>query len=245
MGFNDVLYRRSPFIWRNFMKKSQKILTIALYTISLLFIFSTVAFSQSLRFDYGYKFEPIIADTPPDLSGRPNIDYPEAARKNGVEGTLKANVTLGEDGRTRDISVIQSLPDGVDEAVTKGLQELYFKPAKLNGQPVAAKLVFEFTVSAVYSENDKNVKKPKITSQPDAIYPAKYSNEKWNEKVSVRVLFNSDGTVKVLGTNSVMPKEFDQAAAEAAQKIKFQPATHKKSNKPVSVQMTVEYKFKS
>lgn len=227
------------------MKKSHKNLTVAFYTISLLFIFSTVAFSQSLRFDYGYKFEPIIADTPPDLGNRPNIEYPEAARKSGVEGTLKANVTLGEEGRTRDISIIQSLSGEVDQAVMKALREYNFKPAKLNGQPVAAKFVFEFTVSAVYSENDKNVKKPKIISQPDAIYPAKYSNEKWNEKVAVKMLFSSDGTVKVLGTNSVMPPEFDKAAVEAAQKIKFEPATHKKSKKPISVEMTVEYKFKS
>jgi TonB family protein len=231
--------------WRNSMKKPHKFLTIILNTITIIFLFATIAFSQSLQFDYRYRMEPIIADTPPDVSGRPNIDYPESARKNGVEGILKATVTLGADGRTSDISITQSLPDGVDEAVTKGLQTLYFKPAQLNGQPVSAKLYFEFTVSAVYSEDDKNAGKPKIISQPDAVYPAKYRNEKWKEKVSVKILFNSDGTLKVLGTNSVMPREFDKAAVEAAEKIKFQPAVHKKSKKPISVQMTVEYKFKS
>lgn len=223
------------------MKKSH----IILNTIAIIFLFSTAAFSQSLLFDYRYKIDPMGADTPPDVSGRPNIDYPDSARKNGVEGTLKATVTLGADGKTSDILITQSLPNGVDEAVTKGLQGLYFKPATLKNQPVPVKLYFEFTVSAVYSENDKNVGKPKIISRPDAVYPAKYRNEKWNEKVIVRVLFNSNGTVKVLGTSSVMPREFDRAAAEAAEKIKFEPAIHKKSKKPISVEMTVEYKFKS
>ncbi len=47
-----------------------------------------------------------------------------------------------------------------------------------------------------------------------------------------------------MSVNSVMPKEFDKAAIEAAQKIKFEPAVHKKSKKAVSQSMTVEYSFK-
>lgn len=229
------------FNLENLMKKSH----IISHTIAIIFLLSTAAFSQSLNFNYRYVFEPIIADTPPDLSGSPNINYPETARKNGVEGTLKATVILKADGKTGDILITQSLPDGVDQAVIQALQNLYFRPATLKGQPVPIKLFFEFTVSAVYSENDKNAGKPKITFQPEAVYPAKYRNEKWKEKVSVKILFRSDGTLQVLGTNSVMPREFDAAAVEAAEQIKFTPAIHKKSRKPVSVEMTVEYKFKS
>lgn len=223
------------------MKKSH----IILNTIAIIFLFSTVAFSQSLYFDYRYKFEPTIADTPPNVSGRPTIDYPETARKNGTEGTLKASLTLGANGRTSDILITQSMPDGVDEAVIKGLQNLYFKPAALKGEPVPMKMFFEFTVSAVYSEDDKNAGKPKITFQPEPIYPAKYRNEKWKEKVAVKILFSADGTLKILATGSVMPPEFDKAAVEAAEKIKFEPAIHKKSKKPISVEMTIQYKFKS
>lgn len=227
------------------MNKSHKKPTVILSTITFLFLFSTVALSQSLMFDYRYKTEPTVSDTTPLITGSPNIDYPESARKNGVEGTLKATMTLGGDGRTSDISITQGLTREVDEAVIKGLQELYFKPATVDEKGIPVKMFFEFTVSAVYSESDKNAGKPKITLQPDAVYPSKYQNEKWNEKVSVKILFNSDGTLKVLGTNSVMPREFDKAAVEAAEKIKFQPAVHKKSKKPISVEMTIEYKFKS
>jgi len=41
-----------------------------------------------------------------------------------------------------------------------------------------------------------------------------------------------------------MPNEFDKAAAEAAAKIRFQPAVHKKSKADVSQKMVVEYDFK-
>ena len=50
--------------------------------------------------------------------------------------------------------------------------------------------------------------------------------------------------LKVLGVSSVMPKEFDKAALEAAEKIHFLPATHKKSKAGVSQKLTVEYDFK-
>lgn len=39
-------------------------------------------------------------------------------------------------------------------------------------------------------------------------------------------------------------KEFDKAAVEAASQIKFQPALHKKSHRPVTQQMTVVHQFK-
>ena len=79
--------------------------------------------AQTLSFNYRYQFEPVLADEPPQFNGVPNFDFPEAARKNGVEGTLKASLTLGEDGKVRDLVIHQSLPDGVTEAFTKAAQK--------------------------------------------------------------------------------------------------------------------------
>ena len=63
-------------------------------------------------------------------------------------------------------------------------------------------------------------------------------------KFLVRAIFFKNGTLKVENVSSTMPKEFDRAAAEAAEKIKFEPAIHKKSKQPVSQEMTIEYNFK-
>jgi len=206
-------------------------------------LFSGIADAQEISFNYFYKIDYLEATEPPKI-GIFNFDYPEEARKNGVEGTFKAALTLGEDGKVRDIIVVQPLPHGVTEAVVKSLQILQFQPAKNRDQPVSAKLNFDFVVTAVYRESDKNISKPKITDKPEAVYPNNQLAEKVKGKVQVSVMFNTDGTLKVLGASSVMPREFDKAAAEAATKIKFQPAVHKKSKKPVSQQMIVEYDFK-
>jgi TonB family protein len=208
-----------------------------------LWLFSGIVSAQEISFNYFYKLELANATEPPKVGGF-DFDYPEEARKNGVEGTLKAALTLGEDGKARDITISQTLPHGVAEAVVKALQNLSFQPAKNNSQPVPVKMNFDFVVTAVYRESDKNITKPKILGKPEAIYPANQVAEKIKGVVQVSVMFFTDGTVKILGVSSVMPKEFDKSAAEAAAQLKFQPAVHKKSKKPVSQQMIVEYDFK-
>jgi TonB family protein len=218
-------------------------LQLCLVLLCFISIFSVAASAQEISFNYFYKFGRVQADQPPTINGF-DVNYPESARKNGVEGTLKASLILGEDGKVRDIKILQSLPSGVDEAVTKGLQTLFFQPAKLNGQPVAIPMEFDFVVSAVYNEDDKNVTKPKILEKPLPVYPSKYAPEKLKGKVQVMALFFADGKIKVLGVNSAMPREFDRAAMEAAAKIRFMPAVHKKSKADVAQKFTIEYDFK-
>jgi TonB family protein len=221
----------------------QRNLLFCLILLCFISFFSVSASAQEISFNYFYSFGRVEADEAPQINGV-DIDYPDAARKNGVEGTLKASLILGENGRVRDIKILQTLPHGVEAAVTKGLQNLYFKPAKLNGQPVAIPMEFDFVVTAVYGEDDKNVTKPKFLEKPAPVYPSKYAAEKVKGKVQVTVLFFTDGKLKVLGVSSTMPREFDKAAVEAAGKIRFLPAAHKKSKADVAQKMVVEYDFK-
>jgi TonB family protein len=196
-----------------------------------------------MSFNYRFNFEPVLIDTPPQMGGL-DIPFPDSARKNGVEGTVKVDFTMGEDGKVRDIVIVQDLPFGVGDSVKQALGKFYFKPALASGKPVAMKVHMDYVVVMAYSEDDKNVSKPQITERPDAVYPPKYLAEKVKGKVSVGVMFYVDGTVKVIETSSVMPQEFDKSAAEAAAKIKFSPAVHKKSKKPVAQRMEVIYEFK-
>jgi TonB family protein len=206
--------------------------------------FAGNAYSQDLSFNYNYKLFMENADQAPRITGIDDFALPDAARKNGVTGTVKADVVLGENAKTRDIVVTEGLPHGVTEAVTKILQTLYFEPARLDGKPVSSRMQFEFVITAVYKEDDKNVTKAKIISKLEAPYPSDYTGEKVKGKVSVMILFMEDGFLKVMAVSSTMPREFDRAAAEAAKNIKFTPAVHKKNKKNVSQQLTVEFEFK-
>jgi TonB family protein len=96
----------------------------------------------------------------------------------------------------------------------------------------------------VFEESDPAIKKPRITLQPAAVYPESGRAEKYKGKVALLIVFFADGTSKVNSVNSVLPRDFDKAAIEAAKGIKFEPAVHKKSQKPVTQAMTVEFDFK-
>jgi TonB family protein len=222
--------------------------------VAAVFLSATLAAGQSISFNYRYKFEPVsfetfeISDREPELRspqlGGLEVEYPEAARKNGVEGTVKATAVLGENGRVRDIMIEQDLPFGVGAAVTRALQNLSFKPATVNGKPIAITMHLDYIATLAYAEGDKNITRPQILEKPVPEYPARYLAEKLKGKVSAQIMFRSDGTLDVVSVNSVMPKEFDKAATAAAENIKFQPAVHKKSKKAVSQMMTVEFDFK-
>jgi len=212
----------------------------------VLLAFSAAAVqAQNISFQYLYRVEMAEANEPPQFpNGFPEFGFPDEARKNGVEGTLKISLTLGEDGRVKDIMVSEPLAYGVSEMITKDLQRLNFQPARRNGKPVAVKMFFDYIVAATYDELDKSVTKPKITAQPAAVYPEQHRAGKVKGKVAVSAIFYPDGQLKIVGVSSVLPKEFDRAATAAAREIKFTPAVHKKSKKPVAQVMTFEYSFK-
>jgi TonB family protein len=214
-----------------------------LISLCFLSIFTLTAKAQEISFNHLYSFGQVEIDEAPQVKGF-FVAYPDEARKNGVEGTLKASLVLGENGKVRDIKILQTLPFGVEAVVVKALENLPFQPARLNGQPVAVPLTFEFVVTAIYDDGDKNVTKPQLLEKPAPVYPAKYAAQKIKGKVSVMVICYTDGKVKVAGVGSVMPREFDDAAVEAAGKIRFQPAVHKKSKAAVTQKMVIEYDFK-
>lgn len=210
----------------------------------LLFTLSNTIKAQEVSISYTSRIEIFDATEPPRILALPEFIYPESARKNGVEGKLKIVLTLAKNGTVQDVVVEENLPHGVTEAVANELKQLQFQPAKRNAEPINSKMFFEFIFSAIYGESDKNISKPKIIEKPEPVYPENQKAEAVKGKVYVSILFSADGSLEVLGVSSVMPREFDRAAMEAAKNIKFQPAVHKKSKKGVSQKMTVEYNFK-
>ena len=200
--------------------------------------------SEEASITYESRMELPDAAQPPKILGLPKFQYPESARKNGVEGKMKVSLTLAKNGTVQNVVAEQGLPHGVTEAITNELKQLRFQPAKKNGEPVDAKMIFDFVVSAIYSERDRNVTKPKIIEKPEAVYPENQKTQALSGKVYVSVLFSADGALQILGVRSALSKDFAQAAVDAAKKIKFEPAVHKASNKKISQKMTLEYNFK-
>src|SRR5262249_2620682 len=145
----------------------------------------TVSLSaQTISFNYYYTFDRVSFDNvevtdrapdfrPPQLGGL-EVTYPDAARKNGVEGTVKVTAVLAADGKVHDIRIDQDLPFSVGAAVEKALQSFSFKPASVNGKPIPVTMHLDYIVTLAYGEGDKDVSKPRITEKPAPEYPGRY-----------------------------------------------------------------------
>jgi len=72
----------------------------------------------------------------PEAIEKPRPEYPEAARRAGIEGTVLVQALVGTDGRVKDTKVVKSVP-GLDDAAIAAVKKWVFKPALGHGEPVA------------------------------------------------------------------------------------------------------------
>jgi protein TonB len=61
--------------------------------------------------------------------------YPAYARQNKIQGVVMLEVTVGTDGKVKDIKVLRSIKE-LDDAAIQAVRGWEFKPTMLNGQTV-------------------------------------------------------------------------------------------------------------
>lgn len=64
------------------------------------------------------------------------IDYPAAAREQGLEGQLVLRVHVGKDGKVGEVEVVKSAGALIDEPAIASLKSWTFEPATKCGKPV-------------------------------------------------------------------------------------------------------------
>ena len=75
----------------------------------------------------------------PQVLSAPKPNYPSAARKAGVEGTVTVGLVIEVDGRVSSAWVESSSGNGeLDQAAVSAVQRWKFVPAKSNGQAITA-----------------------------------------------------------------------------------------------------------
>jgi protein TonB len=76
-------------------------------------------------------------ETPPTYVRQPKPDYPEMARKAGIEGMVVLWVLIDKDGQVRDVQVKKGLGAGLDEAAVESVKKVPWTPAIQNNRPVS------------------------------------------------------------------------------------------------------------
>lgn len=79
----------------------------------------------------------IAFEEPPNPISRPIPEYPDLAKKAGIEGMVMLKVLVDREGRIREVQLIRGLGAGLDESAIKSAWESKWTPAIQNHKPVA------------------------------------------------------------------------------------------------------------
>ena len=76
-------------------------------------------------------------DSRPVPLNEPRPLYTEEARRNKIQGTVRARVLVGVDGAVKQARLQTHLPDGLDEQAIAAAYKIRFRPAMKAGRPVS------------------------------------------------------------------------------------------------------------
>jgi TonB family protein len=76
------------------------------------------------------------AQIPVEILSKPNPQFTEEARKLGLQGEVVLAVVFTSSGRLRVLRVVKGLGHGLDESAWHAAEQISFKPARRDGEPV-------------------------------------------------------------------------------------------------------------
>jgi len=82
--------------------------------------------------------------SPPRLIHRVDPSYPPAALSEGRKGVVVLRITLDEQGQVQRVDVDTSAAPDLDDAALGAACGFGFEPGRVDGQPVAAAVIYSF-----------------------------------------------------------------------------------------------------
>ena len=76
------------------------------------------------------------ADAPPDILDKPRPEYTAEGKSLKIEGDVRVDVIFLANGTVQVNRVVSGLGHGLDESAVHAAQQIKFKPAKRQGEPV-------------------------------------------------------------------------------------------------------------
>jgi TonB family protein len=175
-------------------------------------------------------------------------EYPEAARKAGIEGEVMLEVTVDRSGKVADVSVERGVPDHreLDKSAEEAIRQWRFEPATRDGEPfkTSIKIPVKFSL-------DDDKQQPNADTMPvlvpgfirKPVYPEDARKAGIEGKIVLEVTVCKDGTVGSAEIVEGVPEypSLGRSAIEAVSQWRFKPAT--KDGEPVEVGVKVPLEF--
>lgn len=84
----------------------------------------------------------VAFDVPPNPISSALTQYPEMAKKAGIEGMVVLHMLIDRKGDVRDVKLIEGLGAGLDESAIESASKGKWAPATNKGNPVAVWVTF-------------------------------------------------------------------------------------------------------
>jgi TonB family protein len=176
--------------------------------------------------------------------------YPAAALKDSIEGVVYLNVLVGEEGRAKQVEVIQG-EEVFKQAAVEAIKAATWRPATIDGKPVSVWISYTFPFGikkGIPPSPDAFIsvdEQPRAIAQPKPVYPESARRDSLEGVVFLKILVGKDGQVEQVEAYQVKAERggeaFKQAAIEAGKKSVWLPAVHK--GRPVSVWVAFPIRF--
>jgi TonB family protein len=83
-------------------------------------------------------------DRQPQIIKKVEPEYPEAAKRAGIEGTVFVNMLVGKNGRVKKAVPIKSDAEILNDAAVAAAEQFLFTPAIADGKPVEVWVAYPF-----------------------------------------------------------------------------------------------------
>ena len=92
--------------------------------------------NELIHTDLDYDYNEVISRLLPDLLRK--VEYPEMARRSGIEGKVIVKVLIGKDGRPKQgkTIIVETADELLNDAAIKAIMAQVFPPAVQYGQPI-------------------------------------------------------------------------------------------------------------
>jgi TonB family protein len=201
---------------------------------------------------------------PPKLIKIVEPDYPEEAKKAGIEGTVILEATTDIYGKIIDAKILRSVPE-LDQAAIDAVRQWVYEPMVIDGEPQG--VTFTVTCTFTLDEKDKarvggveggieggvvgkaegpvgaagDKKPPKLIREVAPVYPEEARKAEIEGVVIIEVTTDIYGRVKNARILNSIPM-LDQAAIDAVKQWVYEPTVV--DGKPIEDTFTVTVTFK-
>ena len=94
--------------------------------------------------------EQAAAVSPVEILFKPQPAYSEEARKLRIEGAVALEVLFARSGEVRVRRLLRGLGHGLDERAVQAAEQIRFKPAHRDGEPIDSTATVELTFQLAY-----------------------------------------------------------------------------------------------